>query len=336
VLRSPPTSRCSRPGIMPTAEPMAEAGPTQLGTFIATIFEELDRGATAFHIVACDAVRSFRMSDHAGRHPGRVMDVGVTEAAAVAIAYGLWRTGVKVFVTGFANFLALRALEPIRSLVAYHDADVTLLGAMAGLTAARDGFMHHCTEDAALLSAIPGLAVLAPSDEASTRALARRCLAEPGPRYIRLVRRPVRMRAAIQPDHDGWQPLRWRGESEGEVALCASGATAEHACAAATILDREHGVRAAVLEVGQIAPFPADAVRKRLAGFECVATCEEHQPTGGLGDATQTALSGSGVPLLRLDLAGTYPGSGSYRELLRASGLAPDQIARRVAGFLGR
>src|SRR5687768_11467430 len=125
----------------------ALAAATQLEAFVQVVVESAAPDHPDFVVVCCDSTRSFRLEQFAQRLPERVIDVGVAEAAAVGIAYGLASQGVKVFVAGFANFLVLRALEPIRSYLAYHAADVTLLGGMAGISASHDGVMHHATED---------------------------------------------------------------------------------------------------------------------------------------------------------------------------------------------
>jgi transketolase len=312
---------------------------SQLEVFTRTLCDELLHGPEPFVIVSCDATLSFRLGNFARCHPHHVVDVGVAEATAVAAAFGLWRAGLKVVVIGFAAFLSLRALEPIRSLVALHKADVTILAGMTGLSAGRDGAQHHATEDAAVLRAIPGMEVVAPSDAASARALAVYCATHPGPRWVRLVRRPVTL---CQQSADAvclWVPTRWLTRQDGDVLLCVHGALCEQAQQAARLLIDNYGIVAAALEVSCLSPVPpelATAVRR----FPIMLACEDQTHPGGLAAALDEILTaeGAGSPrphVVRCDLS-VSPGSGDYAELLHSAGLTAEQIAARAADVLDR
>ncbi|WP_030159900.1 transketolase C-terminal domain-containing protein [Streptomyces sp. NRRL S-244] len=303
---------------------------SQLEAFTHALCDELLRGPDPFVIITCDATLSFRLGDFARRHPHLVVDVGVAEATAVAAAFGMWRAGFKVVVAGFAAFLSLRALEPIRSLVALHGADVTFLAGMTGLSAGRDGAQHHATEDAALLRAVPGIEVVAPSDTDSARALAAYCAGRPGPRWVRLVRRPVPLGEtpdAARP----WSPVRRLTPQVGQVLLCAHGALCEQAQQAARILIERHGIAAAALEVGRLSPTPRE-LSAALAGFPLVLACEDQYRPGALASALDEALAEADGPrsrVVRCDLTAS-PGSGDYADLLFAAGLTAEQLASRA------
>jgi transketolase len=302
---------------------------TQLEAFVTVLTDAAAAGRRDFVVVSCDAVRSFRFERFERVAPRQLIDVGIAEASAVVVAYGLWRTGLKVFVVGFASFVVMRALEAIRSYLAYHEADVTVVGGMAGLSAARDGFMHHATEDVGVLRAIPGMRVMVPSDAQSARAAAASCLASRGPRYVRLVRRQVDLGDSEAAADAAWTPLRWRGAPAGDMLVCVTGPLLAQVCSAAAQL-RRHGVRVAVLEVCDLAPFPAEQVRAACAGFLTVVVCEEHQPEGALGTAVQEALAPDGLSVVRFDLGGVEAGSGDYDDLLRAAGISAERLVPRL------
>ncbi|MFJ4343505.1 hypothetical protein [Streptomyces sp. NPDC088915] len=316
--------------------PQSTPEETQLEAFTHALCGELLRGPDPFVIVTCDATLSFRLGDFARRHPDRVLDVGVAEATAVAAAFGLWRGGLKVVVAGFAAFLSLRALEPIRSLVALHGADVTFLAGMTGLSAGRDGVQHHATEDAALLRAVPGVEVVAPSDAADARALAAYCATRPGPRWVRLVRRPVHLDGRPAAGARSWAPTHWLTPPppKGRALLCAHGALSEQAQQAARLLTRHHGIPAAALHVGRLSPVPPELAAV-LRGFPVVLAVEDQYRPGGLAAALDEALTagpadGTRPHLVRCDLAAP-PGSGDYTDLLRATGLTAELLADRAA-----
>ncbi|MEU2679575.1 hypothetical protein ABZ638_22080 [Streptomyces sp. NPDC007107] len=318
---------------------------TQLEAFTQALCDELLQRPEPFVIVTCDATLSFRLGRFAQLHPEHVVDVGIAEATAVAAAFGLARAGLRVVVAGFAAFLSLRALEPLRSLVALHRADVTVLAGMTGLSAGRDGVQHQATEDAALVRAVPGVEIVAPSDAASARALAAHCAANPGPRWVRLVRRPVTLRHVASDTSRVWPPARWLAQGDGSVLLCAHGALCEQAEQAAQILTDRYAVTASVLEVGRLAP-PPPGLPDLLRPYPAIVACEDQTGPGALAAVLSEALTAphseshadpaSGLPgsrLLRCDLTAS-PGSGDYGELLHAAGLTGELIAARVAQSL--
>ncbi|MFI2735396.1 hypothetical protein [Streptomyces sp. NPDC018711] len=308
---------------------------TQLEAFTGALCEELLRRPEPFVVVTCDATLSFRLGEFARLHPERVVDAGIAEATAVAAAFGLARAGLRVVVAGFASFLSLRALEPLRSLVALHRADVTVLAGMTGLSAGRDGVQHHATEDAALVRALPGVEVVAPSDAPGARALAAYCAARPGPRWVRLVRRPVTLDPPAGTT-EAWAPARWLARRDGPVLLCAQGALCEQAQRAARLLGERYGIAASALEIGRLAPAP-DGLAELLRPYSLVLACEDQTGPGALAATlaealvTREAHGGPPLPrLLRCDLAAS-PGSGDYGELLHGAGLTAELIAARAA-----
>jgi transketolase len=308
---------------------------SQLEAFVQELSDRAEPQSKNFVLVTCDAIGSFRLGSFVERFPDRVIDVGISEASAIATSYGLALSGLKVFVAGFASFLVGKGLEGIRSYLAYHRADVTLLGGMAGLSACFDGAMHQATEDIGLLRAIPGVEIVTASDQITTRSLAEHCLREAGPRYVRLVRRPVELEQASRGGSTRWTPLTWRTPAEGTVVICAAGAMMAEASQAVALLSRNYGISAALLEIGRIAPFPRLAFRSMIMPFTDVVVCEDHQSEGGLGQLVESALHGSIARVLRLDLEWKHLGSGAYDALLEAAGLSGAAIARQAAEWLG-
>lgn len=299
---------------------------TQIDQFAAALEASADAGAARFAVVSADATGSFRLTGLRDRHPERVIDVGIAEANAVAMAYGISRTGVKVFVVGFASFLLTRGYEALRSYVAYHRADVTLLGGMTGLSASYDGFMHQPIEDVGLARSVP-VEILIPSDEAVTRMVADCCLSEPGPRYVRLVRRAVSLPPGEAANADG--ALVWRVRSGDDVLLCASGAVLEQTVGAAERLVAA-GAGSSVLEIARVAPSPAAELRAIAAPFGRIVVVEDHVTSTGLATAVREALSEPAERVRAIGVTIDELGSGAYEDVMAAAGLASTTIAERA------
>ena len=96
-------------------------------------------------------------------YPGRVIDVGIAEAEAVASAAGMAYQGAHPVVALYATFLN-RGFDQLLMDVALHRAGVTFVLDRAGVTGA-DGASHNGVWDIAMCSMIPGLRLAAPRDE---------------------------------------------------------------------------------------------------------------------------------------------------------------------------
>jgi 1-deoxy-D-xylulose-5-phosphate synthase len=96
--------------------------------------------------------------------PERTFDVGIAEQHAVTFAAGLACEGYKPFVAIYSTFLQ-RAYDQVVHDVAIQKLPVRFMIDRAGLVGA-DGATHAGSFDLAYLSNLPGMVVMAPSDEA--------------------------------------------------------------------------------------------------------------------------------------------------------------------------
>lgn len=294
---------------------------TQVAAFADELLAHADPQRANFVVVSADSSKSLRFHGFCTKYPDRIVEVGIAENCAIATAFGISYSGLKVFVTGYAAFLLFRGLESIRSYVAYHNADVTILGGMAGLSASHDGFMHQAVEDIGLLRAVEKLEILVPSDEQTARAAARTCLMQPGPRYVRLARREV---CLPSPVHEAW-PFCWRRAEGHDVLLCAYGPILERCVSAANLL-AERGIRSSILEVGRILPFPYQQFRDATQAFSRIVVVEDHLSSTGLASMIAELLRNSDQVVVRVGLEAGVMVSGEYHEALDHAGLSIENI----------
>ena len=305
---------------------------TQMEAFVNSLTDMADPKVINFVIVTCDSKRSFRLEAFAERYPDRIIDAGIAEASAVCTAFGLSQGGFKVFVAGFASFVVLRALEPIRSYISYHKADVTILGGLAGFSASHDGIMHHSNEDISLLRCLPNLRISVPSDNYSASSLARKCLFTTGPHYVRLVRRKIELCSTA--DHQAWCPMRWRLKYGNQVVICSYGPILEQAMKASVLLNDIHNIKTSVLEVSQIAPLTRNEILQTVQPFPIIVVCEDQSVPGGLGGALKESLHASGLVIRQIGMNMASVGSGSYDDLLIAYGLDTNSIVTEIVSMI--
>lgn len=268
--------------------------------------------------ISADASGSFRLSPQLRQTPGKVIEAGIAEGAAVGIAYGMWLRGYRPFVIGFSAFMLLRGLEPIRSYVCYHNADVTILGGMSGLSNSRDGFMHQSTDDVGILSAIGGIRVLTPSDQSSLELTMREVMRSPGPKFVRLYRTVIDLGDdAISLAE--WTPAAVRLNYGSDFVVVSYGHLLQEVGAAVRSL-RTRGKRGRLVEVLQPEPLDHSALLRAIGNARLVVSVEDHQIKSGLGGRLQVLMNEHGEDACKLVNLGLQEGrhgsSGRLQDLL--------------------
>jgi transketolase len=251
-------------------------------------------------IVVLDADTSSSTLTHffAARFPDRFYNVGIAEPCMVDFGVGLSLGGYIPFVNAFAAFLALRAIEQVRTCVAYANTNVKLIGHYAGLSDYKDGPTHNCIVDVAVMRAIPNMTVIVPSDNHQIKNWIPVIAKHQGPLYFRLSRDvslPVHPES-VQPQIGKAIQLR----DGSDVTLIANGTMVGRTILAADQLNLQ-GYSTRVLELHTLKPLDIEAICSAANETGAIVTVEEHSIIGGLGGAVSEALvENCPVPLIRV------------------------------------
>jgi len=228
------------------------------------------------------------------KFPDKFINAGVAEQNMIGMAAGMAMAGKKVFAYSIANFNTLRPLEQIRSDVAYHDLNVTIVSVGGGLAYGALGISHHATEDLAILRAIPNMTVFAPGDTVEAYHITKKIITENlGPVYLRL----GRAGEATIHSEDSIKKLKLgKGlpliESKSkEIALLSTGGMLETAVDVSKRL-KEKGIESSVYSFHTIKPMDVDLVRKIFNEYKYVVSMEEHSCIGGFSSAILESLVG--------------------------------------------
>ena len=265
--------------------------------------------------------------------PDRLIDVGIAEENAVGMAAGLALDGAKPVVAIYSTFLQ-RALDQVIVDAGLSRANIVFAIDRAGIVG-DDGPTHHGIYDMAYMRMVPGMRVLAPSDEAELVHALHTALALEGLVAVRYPRGTAR--GVPLPD----EPLLLEeGKSRevragDDVAILAFGAMVASACEAADAL-AGHGVHARVVDMRWVKPLDREAIR-RAAQTRLVVTVENGILAGGAGSGVLEALSACGLsaPTLTLAIDDTVVPHGKAGQLLADLGLdvpgIVDAILRKLS-----
>jgi len=279
------------------------------------------------------------LADMKKEMPERWYMEGITEANVIGMAAGFAMEGYIPYVNTIATFITRRCYEQVAVDLCLHELPVRLIGNGGGLVYAPLGPTHLAIEDIAIMRALPNMTVTAVCDAKEMVRLMNATLAWPNPIYIRLAKGgdPV-----VSREENGFAlgkaiPMRL-ARSRRAIVLLATGVMTTNCLAAADLLAKD-GHDVAVVHFHTVKPLDEEAVLEFARDAELVATVEEGTMIGGFGSAVTDVLVeklGSSLPaLVRIGLPDAFPHKyGLQEELFEIYGLAPAQIAARVAKSL--
>ncbi len=262
-------------------------------------------------------------------YPKRFLDVGIAESAAVDMAAGMARSGLRPIVAVYSTFLQ-RAFDQVFQEASLQGLPVIFCMDRAGLVGG-DGAVHHGFLDVSYLRGLPGMILVAPADEPELKAALRFALRQNQPVAIRYPRADV-------PEPMGEAPPFELGQSRlvhpgRDVTILAYGATVSHALDAAELLATDH-VSVQVINARFAKPVDTRMLANVLSAGHPVITVEDHSLTGGFGSAVLEAAQELRLPtehILRLGMpADRFIPQGTRAGQLAECGIDAAGIAAAV------
>lgn len=296
----------------------------------------VELGKEDSRIVALDAdlSRSTMSCLFEEQFPSRFFEMGIAEQNMASFAAGLSLAGRVPFLNTFAVFATGRAYDQIRQSIGTAGANVKIVGSSAGLSDFGDGATHQAIEDAAIMSAIPGMTVLTPCDGVETRLATRWAAAHDGPVYLRLSRTDME---DMYPENVPYAPGKPVVLTEGgDITIFTQGILAREALTAAKILAGQR-VFARVVHLTGLKPMEDSAVADLCEDTRCAVVAEEHSLFGGLCAKISMILREKGYPIGCVAIDNRFGQSGeSHIQLLECYGLTAPHIVEKALEAIGK
>ncbi len=273
------------------------------------------------------------LTKFAERFPDRFFDVGIAEQHAVGLAAGLATRGMVPVVAIYSTFLQ-RAYDQLIMDAALQGLHIVFAMDRAGIVG-EDGPTHHGVFDLTYLRSIPGMSVLAPSDEAELVNMLHTALRIDGPVAVRYPRGNG-TGVALPEEPAVLESGRSRTLRAGsDVAILGVGRMVPVALAAADLLAAQD-IETGVVDLRWVKPLDETAVLAAARDHRLVVTIEESTTEGGAGSAVLETLAARGAttPVLRLAVPDRFITHGSVPELLEQIGLTPEGVSAAVAARL--
>ena len=270
--------------------------------------------------------------------PARTYDVGIAEQHAVTFAAGLAADGMKPFCAIYSTFLQ-RGYDQVVHDVAIQKLPVRFAMDRAGLVGA-DGQTHAGTFDIGFMGALPGMVLMAASDEAElARMTATAAAIDDGPsafRYPRGEGTGVEIPEVLIPLEIGKGRIVREG---GSVAILSFGTRMTESLLAADRL-AAMGLPTTVADARFAKPLDHDLIRQLVRHHEVLITIEEGA-MGGFGAfvlhfLASEGLLDRGLKVRTLTLPDMFQEHDKPELQYALAGLDADGIVSTVLGALGR
>ncbi len=261
--------------------------------------------------------------------PEKVFDVGIAEEHAVTFAAGMALAGLRPVVAIYSTFMQ-RAVDQVIHDVAIPRLPVIFAIDRSGLVAG-DGETHQGIFDVGLFSSVPGLTILCPSCSGEVELSLRWAMERGGPvmiRYPKAVCGPDLPELAAPIEEGRGVFIR---HHQSEVLLMTAGGILPEVLKAAHLLNMR-GISTDIYCVRFVKPIDTVYLEKVVRLYERVLLIEENVGRGGLGEFVASLLLEKGAAT-RFHVAcvpEAFIPQGARSDLLRASGLDGESIARRV------
>ena len=272
----------------------------------------------------------------ASRHPSRCFDVGIAEQHAVTFCAGLAAGGLKPFCALYSTFLQ-RGYDQVVHDVAIQRLPVRFAIDRAGLVGA-DGATHAGAFDTAFLANLPGIVVMAASDEAElVHMVATAAAHDEGPIAFRYPRGEG-MGVEMPERGEVLEIGKGRMIAEGSrVAILSFGTRLGEVLKAAEAL-RARGITPTIADARFAKPLDEAMILDLVANHEALITVEEGA-IGGFGSHVAQLLAEHGVfdrgfKFRSMVLPDIFIDQASPADMYAVAGLGAAEIEAKVLDVL--
>mgnify|MGYP000931730372 CR=1 FL=1 len=285
-------------------------------------------------VLDADNSRSVGTSRFKEMFPDRSFNFGIAEQNMLAAAAGMASTGLIPFVSAYAVFATMRALDQVRNSIHYPHLNVKIAASHGGITPSPDGVTHQCQEELAIMRTIANSTIIACADSISTKKAVIEASVMNGPVYLSFTRIPVPLL------YDETYPFKI-GKAivirEGtDVTIIAIRDMVSQALIAAELLAKK-GISARVIDMHTLKPIDTNVILSAARETGAIITVESGTIIGGLGSAVSEVLCEDYlVPLKRIGIKDTFAESGSYSDILEKYELTANHIVKAVNELLLR
>lgn len=287
--------------------------------------------------LSADLAKSTKIGMFGEKFPERFFNMGIAEQNMFGVAAGMALAGLTPFVSTFAIFASMRALDQVHTDICYQNLNVKIIATHAGLSFGQAGSTHHCTEDLSIMRSMANLKVIVPADGMETANAVQAAYDTSGPVYIR-INRGFDQKLYENTEY-GFELGKAVELEEGtDITIIACGSCVYQAVQASKELNAIDGIKTRVLNMHTIKPIDEEAILKAVHETRRIITVEDHNKIGGLGSAVAEVVvkSGKTCAFEILGIPDTYSIIGLHEDLMAYYKIDKNGIIESVRALMGR
>jgi len=295
---------------------------------------EVGRRRSDVVLLNADVAKSMGTTEFAKTFPDREFNFGIAEQNMMAAAAGMATTGLVPFVSTYAVFASMRALDQVRNSICYPNLNVKIAASHSGITPGPDGVTHQGQEDLSLMRPLPNMTIVAAADPLTTKMAVHAAADWVGPVYLSFTRDPVPLLYDESYPFAIGRAVTVRLGND--ATIVANRDMVAQALLAAEMLAAD-GLDVRVIDCHTLKPLDADAILTAARETGAIVTAEDNAIYGGLGSAVAELLvEHAPAPMTRIGVRDTFAESGPYLSLLEKYGMSAAHIAAAVREVVAR
>ncbi len=259
-----------------------------IGNYVAELGKDNDK----IVVVNADLAGTSRNQNFVEQFQERSFNVGIAEQNLASFAAGFAHEGFIPLIFTMAPFMSMRACEQVRTDIAYANANVKMIASYAGVSGGISGATHWAIEDCAIMTGIPGIIVVEPSDAVQAKKLFQQSIDIQGPVYFRM---GVEPQENLYSENHKFQLGKATLLHDGkDGAFICSGVTVQYALHAAEKIEAEYKKKIKVYDMHTIKPIDISAIID-AAQTGKIVVAQDHSIIGGLGYAVKSIIAENGL-----------------------------------------
>ncbi|MBQ3565608.1 MAG: hypothetical protein IJA12_00365 [Oscillospiraceae bacterium] len=242
------------------------------------------------------------------KYPDKIVNVGIAEQNAIAVACGLSLAGKIPIVYGHSPFILTRTLDQIKSAIGIMNLPVSIVVNGVGFSQPWFGPTHFNMDDISLMSSVANMKIITPSDMSLSEFAAHLTIMAESPLYLRFDGRySANILSSVSKSDfsDGFRIIK-KGTS---AAVISHGNCVSRIIPLVEKIEKEKGIEIAVIDVFSV-PYN-DGKLYEAIGDSPVLAIEEHIENGSIGQMFATYIKVNNKPnkvkLMNIDYNGRYP-----------------------------
>ncbi len=278
-------------------------------------------------VLDADLSASTRTNKFAKEFPSRFFNMGIAEQNMMGVALGFAISGKIPIVSGFSIFTTGRAWEFIR--FACHDnLNVKIITTHGGIVG-EDGSTHNALEDFSLMTSLPNLTVIVPSDNLELIKILEYAFNTEGPFYIRLPRDSF---PKIHNENYHFQIGKPDVIKEGkDICLIGTGYGSVLAFESVSSIENEFNTSIKVINLPTIKPIDEEALFDEIKNIKYIIVLEEHNTYCGFGSIIARIVSNKFAKIIKVvGIDNLFAQSGKREIVLNHYRLNKQELIKQI------